>query len=71
MNDTRETCLYCRFVFWFDPEEQDEDETGNGTCRRNAPRPLVGRTDVKEAIAVWPVITEHDWCGEFERDDGL
>ena len=45
-------CAFCKFF-----ESYGENLAG-GQCRRNPPRP--GETGMR-----WPVVAEHEWCGEF------
>lgn len=48
-------CRFYRLLPW--------SATGNeGTCRRRAPR--IRENDDGDPIAVWPIVTDHDWCGE-------
>jgi len=46
-------CAFCKFF-----ESYGENLAG-GQCRRNPPRP-------GEAGKRWPVVEEHEWCGEFK-----
>lgn len=35
-----------------------------GLCRKNAPSPVhIARE------AIWPEVSTHDWCGEYEKDE--
>ena len=36
-----------------------------GTCRRYAPRPIVG-LQLETFRVVWPNVKADDWCGEFK-----
>ena len=37
----------------------DAGESGNGLCRRRAPRPING------SYAEWPITRASDWCGDL------
>jgi len=56
--DTENTCNRC--AWW-----GDLGVDGIGQCRRYAPRPRTGSSDV-----IWPITEEFDYCGEFEEEDG-
>jgi hypothetical protein len=60
-----DNCSDCRF---FD----NENTTGElGKCRRNAPRSHLISADVdadeQRVRGVWPLVSEDDWCGQFEK----
>ena len=38
-----------------------------GECHRNAPRPQVGFHGFDIG---WPIVTEEDFCGDFEEKEG-
>ncbi len=44
-------CDTCKF---YEPEEEQ--------CRRNAPLP-----SDSGHVAIWPHVSEDDWCGEYTR----
>jgi hypothetical protein len=50
--DLAPSCANCRYSVMANAE--------HGTCNRYAPRPAQ-----REVRAEWPLVTLHDWCGEF------
>lgn len=64
------TCRSCRF---FEDWGRD-DAIFEGQCRRNAPmaklmlRPEMTATnfDGEDLVAVWPMVSDSDWCGEHQ-----
>lgn len=63
----RAVCENCRFF------RRDQDRiyfSGNGECRRHAPRPIAGDPcDPPEDVnAWWPEVGRTDWCGEWRRN---
>ena len=60
----------CKRCIYFDDWEGG---SGNGTCKRYAPRPKLRSKlrfvdDANEFYATWPVVHEEEWCGEFKLD---
>ncbi len=55
-NDRR--CADCRFGLQF------TDRDGTGVCRRYPPTEK-GSHAYGGYRAIWPVVSHHDWCGEF------
>jgi hypothetical protein len=71
MTEQKEKCCSeCRHFDAFEPDR--------GQCRRYAPRagffqtvfaPAVEVDDkINAAVAVWPEVEGHDFCGEWERE---
>jgi len=60
MGDRDRICGKCRFF------EDAEFSDGFGECHRHAPR-CTGAEPGSNDLAVWPVISSDDWCGEFEE----
>ena len=57
-----ETCAFFKNDFSY-----YDKETAAGQCRRHAPVPLtVVEEEESSVIAVWPMVTYTDWCGEWE-----
>ena len=51
-------CAECRYF-------RDADNEA-GLCRRYAPRPaLFADGDDGAEIAVWPIVAEDEWCGDW------
>jgi len=54
-------CMRCDF---FEPQDDLV-----GECRRMAPRPVAASgldfNDPDAMMALWPVVSQDDWCGEF------
>ena len=55
MTESRNTCSVCRF--W-----DGYGETGR--CRRRSPLVTGGMMSAVETV--WPIVSDHDWCGDFE-----
>lgn len=54
-------CIRCNFAGF---------RHGRPICRRNAP--AVGAGGSEERLwAVWPIVGEEDWCGEFRPSETL
>lgn len=66
--DADKTCENCRY---FSPESN-----GGGECRRHAPAPSAVRHQSRrddDTVSIegwWPIVSEGDWCGEFEPING-
>jgi hypothetical protein len=61
MSNVLPECLRCDF---FEPQDDLV-----GECRRRAPRPVAASgldfNDPDAMMALWPVVSQDDWCGEF------
>lgn len=55
-------CENCQY--WY-PFKIDEHLTGEGQCRRNAPR-IISQEPPYPSYALWPITKKDDWCGEVE-----
>lgn len=64
MKSNRFECEGCRF--WL----KRERDTGDGYCRRRAPRAELVRGDEEDRdyYAQWPITLEADWCGEWKSE---
>lgn len=74
MNEASQSCCSCRY---YQSRELDPN-SGEGQCRRHAPRPL--REDLvtdadgyvlSHVFARWPDVSVDDWCGEWRPAAGV
>ncbi len=59
----KENCSTCRFSRqkWIQLSQNNLESGQVIKCYRYAPKP-----DTSMPIVHWPVITNNDWCGEYE-----
>lgn len=55
-------CEDCKFWEYL---EMVSPDTASGLCRRKAPH-VRSEPEEMHVVAYWPLVTESDWCGEFE-----
>lgn len=55
----QERCIHCIYS----RHENDKDDPGLMTCRRNPPK------SGGKGFAVFPIIRDTDWCGSFKRKE--
>lgn len=64
-------CEGCVYFERFGPTDSPPkgQRPGDGTCRRYAPRPLIGGSGTGWSDWDWPVVSITDRCGEFTPPD--
>jgi hypothetical protein len=61
---SQQRCDECRFMV-------PENGTETGECRRYPPQIIDDADDAGRYTSVFPVVLLDEWCGEYQRKDGL
>ena len=64
-------CKTCRFFSGGQEEERlswDDRQCSHGVCRRYAPRPVMAGEE--SDYCNFPIVSDTDWCGEWQGKGG-
>ena len=61
-----DNCMDCKWWFPVTPFLEDISDTGCGECRYGPPT-VISSYGSRMSDCKFPVMSEYDWCGRFER----
>jgi hypothetical protein len=63
---SKDTCNDCKWWYPVTPFGDDLTDTGCGECRYGPPTAIEVQHTTRFSSA-FPIVSEYDWCGRFER----